>query len=53
MVDLFQLEQSAVGLEANCPQSRQVAQTLADIEISCVIYGSFGAQGAAFYCGTA
>jgi hypothetical protein len=49
MADLFRLEQTAVGLEADCPQRRQVAQTLADIEIPCVVDGGFGAQGAALF----
>ena len=49
MADLFDLEQSAVGLEADLPQSRQVAQVLADIEVACVVDGGFGAQGAAFF----
>ena len=34
MADLFDLEETAVGLEADGPQRRQVAQALADAEVA-------------------
>jgi len=49
MADFFDLEQSAVGLKADYSQRRQVAQTLADREIACVIDGGFDPQSAAFF----
>lgn len=41
MADLFDLEQAAVGLKADFPQSGQVAQVLADIKVIRVVDGSF------------
>lgn len=52
MADLFDLEQTAVGLKANLPQSRQVAQMLADIRVACVVDGGFSPQSrpSLWYC---
>src|SRR3954471_24051356 len=49
MADLFDLEQTAGGLKANLPQSRQVAQMLADIKVACVVDGGFSPQSTAFF----
>src|SRR5205809_1033544 len=48
MADLFDLEQTAVGLEADLSQRGQVAQTLADIKVASVVDRGFGPQSAAF-----
>ena len=48
MADLFDLKQTAVGLEADFPQREQVAQTLADIKVAGVVDRGFGPQSAAF-----
>lgn len=49
MTDLFDLEQTAVGLKANLPQCGQVAQALANIKVAGVVDGGFGPQSAAFF----
>jgi hypothetical protein len=48
MTDVFDLEQTAVGLKANLPQCGQVAQTLADVKVAGVVDGGFGPQSTAF-----
>lgn len=49
MADLFDLEQTAIGLKPDLPQSGQVAQALADIEVTGVVDRGFSSQSAAFF----
>jgi len=48
MGDFLDLQQSPIGLESNGPQSGQVVQSLAGIEIVRVIDGGLSSQGTAF-----
>ena len=52
MGDFLDLQQSPIGLESNGPQSGQVVQSLAGIEIVRVIDGGLSSQDTAFlwYC---
>jgi hypothetical protein len=49
MADWFDTEQTAVYLETNLPQSRQVAQVLAEIEVASVVDRGVGPQGTDFF----
>ena len=41
VADALHLEQSSVGLKADVPQSRQVAQVLADVKVVGIVDGGF------------
>lgn len=43
------VEEMSVGREADLPQSREILESFADLEVAGVIDGGFGAQGAALF----
>ncbi len=43
MAESLDVQETSVGFKADLPQSGQVLQPLADVEVACVVDGGFGA----------
>src|SRR3989304_2166935 len=49
MADVLDVQKASVGLKADLPQSGQVLQPFADLKVTGIVDGGFGAQGTTFF----
>ena len=49
VADLLDVQKTSVGLKADLPQSGQVFQPFANVEVTGIVDGGFGAQSTTFF----